>query len=414
MAKKANYLKNKNLGKIKKYNDKLALVDDINDGINLRLELIDKAEKTLDICYYIIDNSDTSTVFMDQIIRAADRGVKVRFITNKFNTTFRSKNSWRKEILANHPNIDFYYYKNPWYNFYKLQDNNHDKLIVVDGDYLITGGRNIGDRFFIKNDEMVDDLDICVKRKSEDSSIDDYMAYYEQLVSIKAVKKVPSTDKDYESLRDKLKESLEEIDQNFLSDESILEKIVFRDVKMNFIHNGLGEVVKNPEIAHYLGKLGENSESIKWLSPYIIPTKPVRNLLNFKEDEKKICFITNSSKTTPNYPGFGATLAYKSRLDKYGEVYSYQGQGSIHTKAVLYDDGISAIGSFNLDPRSAFLSTETMAIVDSEEFQNDLENYINSRNITTWDEAAKNKVPFLKRIVLFLVRIFMYFFSPLV
>lgn len=118
MLKKANnYKKNKNPGKFKKYDDKLALVDDMNDGINLRLELIDKAEESLDICYYIIDNSNTSTVFLDHLIKAADRGVKVRFITNKFNSKFRAKNSWREEILANHPNMDFYYYKNPWYNF---------------------------------------------------------------------------------------------------------------------------------------------------------------------------------------------------------------------------------------------------------------------------------------------------------
>lgn len=415
MSKKANeYKKDKNSWKIKKYDDKLALVEDINDGINLRIELVQKAEKSLDICYYIIDNSNTSTVFLDQIIKAADRGVKIRFITNKFNSPFRGKNSWRKEILANHPNIDFYYYQNPWYNLYKVQDMNHDKVIIADGDYLLTGGRNIGDRFFIKDEKMVDDLDICVKRKSKDSSIDNYMAYYEELIKIKPVKKVLKTDIDYEKLREKLKESLDEADKSFLQGESILEKIDFRDVKMNFVHNGLGKVVKNPEILYHLAKLGENSNSIKWISPYIIPTKPIRELLNFKKGQKKIDFITNSSKTTPNYPGFGATLAYKSRTEKLGHIYSYRGKGPIHTKAIIYDGGISAVGSFNLDPRSAFLATETMAIVDSKEFQKDLEAYVQSLDTASWDEAAKDKAPVTKRILLFIVRILMYFFSPLV
>lgn len=167
---KANaYKKDKNLGEIKKYDDKLALVDNLNDGINLRIELIDRAKESLDICYYNVENSNTSTVFLDHVIDAADRGVKIRFITNKFNSSFRGRSSWRQEVLANHPNIDFYYYKNPWYNFYKLQDINHDKVIIADGAYLITGGRNIGDRFFIENDGMVDDLDICVVRKEKAS-----------------------------------------------------------------------------------------------------------------------------------------------------------------------------------------------------------------------------------------------------
>lgn len=47
----------------------------------------------------------------------------------------------------------------------------------------------IGDRFFIKNNKMVDDLDICVIRKSKASSIDNFMAYYEELINLKQVKK---------------------------------------------------------------------------------------------------------------------------------------------------------------------------------------------------------------------------------
>lgn len=415
MNKKANdYKRDKNLGEINKYEDMLALVDNINDGINLRLELAQKAEESLDICYYIIDNSSTSTAFLDQIVKAADRGVKVRFITNKFNTTFRAKNNWRREILANHPNIELYYYENPWYNLYKLQDITHDKVMIADGEYLLTGGRNIGDRFFIEDDNMVDDIDICVKRKSQASSIDNYIDYYEKLVNLKTVKKVPNTSTDYDLLRGKLEESLKETDNSFLAEKSVLDKLEFRDVKMNFVHNGLNKVVKDPEILYYLGKLEEDSDSIKWISPYIIPTRPVRKLSNFNKGEEKIEFITNSAKTTPNYPGFGATLAYKSRTNNYGDIYSYKGEGSIHTKVALFDNGISAVGSFNLDPRSAFLSTETMAIIDSQEFQNDLEEYVKSLDITTWDMAAKDKPSLLKMVVLFLVRIVMYIFSPLV
>ena len=198
-----------------------------------------------------------------------------------------------------------------------------------------------------------------------------------------------------------------------MAEKSVLDKLEFRDVKMNFVHKGLDKVVKDPEILYYLGKLEEDSDSIKWISPYIIPTRPVRKLSNFNKGEEKIEFITNSAKTTPNYPGFGATLAYKSRIDNYGDIYSYRGEGSIHTKVALFDNGISAVGSFNLDPRSAFLSTETM-VIDSQEFQNDLNAYVESLDITTWDMAAKDKPSLLKMVVLFLVRIVMYIFSPIV
>lgn len=409
-----NYRDSKAAQKLDSYDDELALVDDINDGYRIRLELLRKANESLDICYYLYDNSNTATVILDEIVKAADRGVKVRLILNNFNSSFRAGESWRREILSNHPNIEFYYYQNPYYNFYKIQDINHDKVIIADETYLLTGGRNIADRFYIKDDEMVDDLDICVKRKSKKSSIDNYMAYYEELLNVKPVKKVSPTDTDYDELRGKLESALDEIDEAFFKPGEVIDRLKFRDVKMTFVHNGLNKTVKEPKIMYELGELLEKSESVTWLSPYIISTRPVRSLGNFNKEEKKIDFITNSSKTTPNFPGFGATLAYKRRTARYGDIYSYVGKGSIHTKAAIFDDGITAIGSFNLDPRSAFLSTETMAIVDSQDFQDDLNKYVESRKTTTWDEASKEDVPIGKTIALFIVRIFMYVFSPLV
>ena len=38
----------------------------------------------------------------------------------------------------------------------------------------------------------------------------------------------------------------------------------------------------------------------------------------------------------------------------------------MHTKSVLIDDNLSLIGSFNFDPRSAYLDTELMLAVYSE------------------------------------------------
>lgn len=415
MNKKANfYKKNKDQVKLKTYNDRLALVDNMEDGMSFRVKLIEEAEESIDICYYLINNSNAGTIFLDELVKAADRGVKVRFITNKFNSSFRGSNKWREEILANHPNIEFYYYKNPWYNFYKIQDITHDKVIIADGKYLVTGGRNIDDRFYIKDDGMVDDLDILVERKSDSSSIDNYMAYYEDLLKAKPAKLVEASETGYDDLRENLKEALANTDKSIISKEDVFDRLKFRDVKMNFVHNSLDKVVKEPDILLYLGELNKNSSTTDWISPYVIPTKALVKLGNFDKKDPKINFYTNSAKSTPNYPGFGATLSYKSRTDKYGDMYSYKGQGSIHTKAVLYDDDVSAVGSFNLDPRSSYLSTETMAIVESEEFQEDLRNYLETRDMTTWDEAKKDKPPMVKSIALFIVRIFMYYFSPIV
>ena len=48
-------------------------------------------------------------------------------------------------------------------------------------------------------------------------------------------------------------------------------------------------------------------------------------------------------------------------------VYEFQSKDSIHSKALLVDDDLVAIGTFNADPRSAFLSTESMLVIHSPE-----------------------------------------------
>lgn len=84
-----------------------------------------------------------------------------------------------KRPSCSHPNIELYYYGNPLINFYKAQDNLHDKVLLVYRNYLITGGRNASDSFFVDDEDTVFDLDILVKINNNKSSIDDYKDYYE-------------------------------------------------------------------------------------------------------------------------------------------------------------------------------------------------------------------------------------------
>ena len=48
------------------------------------------------------------------------------------------------------------------------------------------------------------------------------------------------------------------------------------------------------------------------------------------------------------------------------QVHEYLGSHSNHTKAVLIDDRLSIVGSYNLDMRSTYQDTELMLAIDSE------------------------------------------------
>lgn len=161
------------------------------DSLYIKLYLIRHATERIDMVYYMFDNSDSATLMLNEIISATDRGVKIRLLLNDLNHTFTFQQRWRRELLTGHPNISFYLYHNPKLNFYKFNDNIHDKALIVDHDYLITGGRNIQDRFYFKDSpSTVYDLDFCIRRlaDSASSAIDDYEHYYEALVHAKPVR----------------------------------------------------------------------------------------------------------------------------------------------------------------------------------------------------------------------------------
>ncbi len=78
--------------------------------------------------------------------------------------------------------------------------------------------------------------------------------------------------------------------------------------------------------------------------------------------------MTNSLASTPNSPAFAGYLSYKKQIVGQGiDIYELQSKNSPHTKSFVFDHDLLAIGTFNLDSRSTYLSTESMVIVHSEE-----------------------------------------------
>jgi cardiolipin synthase C len=118
--------------------------------------MADLAEKTLDGQYYIWDGDITGLTLADRLLRAADRGVRVRLlIDDHYMTKARDLNI---VALDAHPNIEIRFF-NPVRNrrwrmasflaeFGRVNHRMHNKLFVMDNAVGIVGGRNIGDIYF--------------------------------------------------------------------------------------------------------------------------------------------------------------------------------------------------------------------------------------------------------------------------
>src|SRR5271165_5674869 len=124
--------------------------------------LADHAERTLDIQCYIIHQDGSARSFLQHVRAAADRGVRVRVLVDDLNTVGEDR---RFMHLEQHANIDVRVF-NPfpggrsafWSRFLnsindipRINHRMHNKLFIADIAIAITGGRNIGDEYFTRN-----------------------------------------------------------------------------------------------------------------------------------------------------------------------------------------------------------------------------------------------------------------------
>lgn len=148
------------------------LLDSVENALTSRIALVDQARRSLDLQYYAIHADASSEVLLQRIRQAARRGVRVRILLDDFNSVGEDAQVLR---LAFVPNIEVRLF-NPLpgprnsmlgriltslHDVERMQKRMHNKLYIADNAWGITGGRNIGDRYFGSGDKQnFVDLDV--------------------------------------------------------------------------------------------------------------------------------------------------------------------------------------------------------------------------------------------------------------
>lgn len=393
-----------------------------------RLSLVKNAQQSIDISSYTFLTGEYTDIFMGSILMAADRGVKVRILLDGVLYGHLQDSKQVAYAFYRHPNIEFKLYEplnlfKPW----TLNNRLHDKFMVVDNKWAVIGGRNIGDKYVdLSEEEKVShDREVMIINTEEDnlsdSAIQEFVDYYNLLwesefasypVRRFSGRKERKGQEKAEELIDYTIHQKAVFPQLFDSSLNWIEEESFPTKKVSLIHNPLKRMNKEPWVWIEINRLKDiSSETIFVQSPYIIPTKMVRSFMSTDEFDGEITVLTNSIASNPNNLGLSGHMPYRKRkVDFVEKVYEYQGAGSLHAKTYIFDKRISLIGSYNLDPRSTFLSTETMAVIDSVEFAEHLmeaignlydKSLIVDKDYTYLenDTVEEKKAPFLKRTI---------------
>ena len=130
-------------------------------ALSTRLELARRAERTLDVQYYHIENDETGRYFLRTLRDAASRGVRVRLLMDDLYT---SGEDTLLLGLAATPNLEIRLFipfpagrsslgkrfAASLFNFDRVQRRMHNKLFIADGAMAVAGGRNIGNQYFTR------------------------------------------------------------------------------------------------------------------------------------------------------------------------------------------------------------------------------------------------------------------------
>ncbi len=144
------------------------------EAYGVLVTLADQAERTLDLQYYLIRSDGSSRGVLQRVYAAAERGVRVRLLVDDLNTAGQDAGLMR---LTQHPNITVLLY-NPFpagrmstiarlasslTDIARINQRMHNKMFVADNAVAVTGGRNLGDAYFLHSPKSnFLDLDVFV------------------------------------------------------------------------------------------------------------------------------------------------------------------------------------------------------------------------------------------------------------
>jgi len=380
----------------------MMLVADNLDAFAIRAVAARQAGRSLDLQYYIWANDLSGRLLLHEVIKAADRGVRVRLLLDDINAYRLDRANL---ALAAHCNIDVRLF-NPSRNrdgalargiemllrAVRINRRMHNKAWIADGRLAVVGGRNIGDAYFDAAElSNFRDLDIALfgPAVGQTETIFDRFWNSKEVIPITALGK--RREGDLQRLRRKLA-----ILAAGKQAKPYLERVVESDTVRRMLSGKSPvhwskdvEVVSDPpEKANAAGEdnwlihailpvLTSATSDLEIISPYFIPGKNgTGRFAAAVADGVRVSVLTNSLAATDVAAVHGAYIRYRRPLLEGGinlfELKPYDRKSSIsligsssaslHTKSFTVDDRAGFIGSMNFDPRSVSLNTEMGAL----------------------------------------------------
>lgn len=388
------------------------------ESLLARAWLTDHATRSIDVQYFIWSTDNIGILASEALLRAAERGVKVRVLVDDLLVDAPPESML---ALAHHPNIEIRIY-NPRLNIgtsklkkagnvitglRTVNQRMHDKTALFDGQVGITGGRNMADEYFDYDHEynfrdrdilvlgpVVAEMDASFERfwkSSQAVPVEKLLARELKRMTLSRTAKVYADLHAYagkaENFAPEVHQALEGLSRRF---GHLTEQFVWDDISFLSDLPGKNSARRRFDgggrtTAALVAELRKARKRVTIQSPYLVLPKGALQL--FRELMARgveVRIVTNSLASTDNLQAFSGYYKQRRQILKSGiKVFEFKPDPAIrrelmerypklekkapvfaiHAKTMVIDGETLFIGTFNLDPRSANLNTEVGVLV---------------------------------------------------
>jgi len=391
------------------------LLDNGVEALVARLAVAELAERSIDIQYYLFHNDLAGRLVAYALLRAADRGVRVRMLLDDMDTADKSLGL---QALDAHPNIEIRLF-NPFVRnglprslqfltrFGRATRRMHNKSFTFDDQASIVGGRNIGNEYFDADKQMAfGDLDVLAVGpvvKEVSASFDSYWNS-ELAHPVGILEQSGDQAGMIEGLRNALGQVLEEnrdspyvrsLRESTLADQMRANQLQFSWGSAEVLSDQPEKLLSDiddsefhltPRLAPYIDRL---TDEMVILSAYFVPGREgVDFFRKLRARGVRVRILTNSLASTDVALVHAGYARYRKALLRFGvELYELNSKikkkqgmsgfggssrASLHAKAFDLDRKVLFVGSLNLDPRSVAQNTEIGIAFESPELAGEL------------------------------------------
>ncbi|MDZ4729880.1 MAG: phospholipase D family protein [Xanthomonadales bacterium] len=394
------------------------------DGYLTRMQIINAAERTLDLQYSIFRGDDSGRLVTDAVLRAADHGVRVRLLLDDGESIAGDE---QITSLSAHPAIEIRFY-NPFtyrghsltlkaldfmLNYSRLNYRMHNKMIVADNSVAMIGGRNIGDQYFqVDAAEQYADNDVfaigpIVKQLS--ASFDEFwnhaLSIPSEALSTRASSRTAlkghrelTQDEPAEVAADGIDffkrvasgEPFKGMIDGRLPLVWAYAQMISDSPDKKKVEDGtiVGRLMRRPVAAASMAVQSE----LLMITPYLVPGEEGMQIFrDLRQRDVRVRILTNSLTSSTVTLAHSGYMGYRVPLLEEGvELYeirallgnirgsgqtaamSRHGTYSLHAKMFVFDRKQIFVGSMNFDQRSMHLNTEIGLLIDSPELGEEL------------------------------------------